>query len=57
MFSVILVTAACFGESVANLNGSGIDFYSFRKKFHRLYEVNSEEFSRRQINFQVRDWR
>ncbi|XP_014908492.1 cathepsin O [Poecilia latipinna] len=52
MFSVILVTAVCFGVSVANLNGSGIDFDSFRKKFHRLYEVNSEEFSRRQINFQ-----
>lgn len=56
MFLVILVTAACFGESVANLNGSRIDFDSFRKKFHRLYEVDSEEFSRRQINFQVGDW-
>ncbi|MEQ2283720.1 hypothetical protein AMECASPLE_014513 [Ameca splendens] len=52
MFTVILVIVASFGESLANLNGSSIDFDSFRKKFHRLYEVNSEEFSRRQIYFQ-----
>ncbi|MED6277405.1 hypothetical protein CHARACLAT_013169 [Characodon lateralis] len=52
MFTVIFVIVASFGESLANLNGSSIDFDSFRKKFHRLYEVNSEEFSRRQIYFQ-----
>ncbi|XP_012732382.2 cathepsin O isoform X1 [Fundulus heteroclitus] len=51
-FSVLLVAFASFGESLASLNGSTTDFDSFRKKFHRSYEVNSEEFSRRQIYFQ-----
>ncbi|KAG7224888.1 hypothetical protein INR49_014952, partial [Caranx melampygus] len=34
------------------LNDSAADFNSFRKQFHRRYEVNSEEFNRRHVYFQ-----
>ncbi|XP_038555086.1 cathepsin O isoform X1 [Micropterus salmoides] len=34
------------------LNGSAVDFDSFRQQFHRMYEVNSDEFNRRHLYFQ-----
>ncbi|XP_015247610.1 PREDICTED: cathepsin O-like [Cyprinodon variegatus] len=52
IIQVVLVAVASFSESLAYLNGSAVDFDSFRRKFLRLYQVNSEEFSRRQIYFQ-----
>nr|XP_046262195.1 cathepsin O isoform X2 [Scatophagus argus] len=40
-------------ETRANkLNGSAVDFDSFREIFDRAYEVNGEEFSRRHLCFQ-----
>nr|BAK55649.1 cathepsin O [Oplegnathus fasciatus] len=40
------------GETGTKLNGSAVDFDSFREHFHRMYEVNGEEFNRRHLNFQ-----
>lgn len=39
-------------ETLMKLNDSAADFDSFREKFHRNYEVNSEEFNRRRLYFQ-----
>ncbi|XP_078116265.1 cathepsin O isoform X1 [Sander vitreus] len=39
-------------ETRKKLNGSAVDFDSFREQFHRMYEVNSEEFNRRHLYFQ-----
>ncbi|KAM3866977.1 cathepsin O [Diretmus argenteus] len=35
-----------------NVSAQTVDFRSFREKFHRVYEVNSEEFYRRHFYFQ-----
>ncbi|KAM9357125.1 cathepsin O [Symphorus nematophorus] len=53
-----LVTSLCChnvsrDETPTKLNGgSAFDFDWFREKFHRSYEVNSEEFNRRHLLFQ-----
>ncbi|XP_049897904.1 cathepsin O [Epinephelus moara] len=39
-------------ETRTKLNGSAVDFHSFREQFHRRYEVTSEEFKRRHLYFQ-----
>ncbi|XP_042349079.1 cathepsin O isoform X1 [Plectropomus leopardus] len=39
-------------ETRTKLNGSAADFDSFRKQFHRKFEVESEEFNRRLLYFQ-----
>ncbi len=45
------------GETRRKLDGSAVDFDSFREQFRRMYEVNSEEFNRRHLYFQVGDKR
>lgn len=40
-------------EIGTQLNGSAADFGAYRKQFHRTYNVSSEEFRRRHVNFQV----
>ncbi|XP_070769241.1 cathepsin O [Enoplosus armatus] len=50
-----LVCPLC-GQNVSSgetkLNGSAVDFESFRDQFHRMCKVNREEFNRRHLYFQ-----
>ncbi|XP_069027207.1 cathepsin O [Embiotoca jacksoni] len=39
-------------EARSKLNGSAVDFGSFRERFQRAYDVNGEEFNRRRLCFQ-----
>lgn len=39
--------------TLAKLNGSAAEFKSFRERFQRMYEVNSQQFERRLVFFQV----
>ena len=43
-------------ETRTGLKGSEADFDSFREKFDRRYEATGDEFTRRQLFFQVREY-
>lgn len=57
--STLLSTPYCQNvsrdETWAKLNDSAADFHSFIERFHRVYEVNSQQFDRRLLFFQVGD--
>lgn len=59
--STLLSTPYCQNvsrdETWAKLNDSAVDFDAFRQRFHRMYEVNSQQFDRRLLFFQVGDER
>ncbi|XP_026185450.1 cathepsin O [Mastacembelus armatus] len=55
-FSALVSSVCCHnvtsGETRTEVNGSAFKFGSFRKQFHRLYEIGSEESDRRHRYFQ-----
>lgn len=54
-FYTVLSTLYCDNVTRAKLNGSAVDFDSFRERFHRTYDANSQQFDSRRLFFQVGD--
>uniref|UniRef100_UPI0037E9C4CE cathepsin O n=1 Tax=Semicossyphus pulcher TaxID=241346 RepID=UPI0037E9C4CE len=52
LFSPLCCQNVSFNETWSKLNGSAVDFDSYREHFQRMYEVNSEEFNRRHLYYQ-----
>uniref|UniRef100_A0A3Q4ALR4 Peptidase C1A papain C-terminal domain-containing protein n=1 Tax=Mola mola TaxID=94237 RepID=A0A3Q4ALR4_MOLML len=52
----LLATLCCQnvtrGDTWTELNGSAVEFWSFRERFHRTYGVNSQQFDQRLRSFQ-----
>lgn len=53
--SAVLSEAVSAAQIRSSLNGSTLEFDSFRKTFHRQYEGSGDEFKRRLLSFQVRN--